>query len=82
MLFYFHFRRDKTMNYFSIMVEKRLKNDDDNDLDEEEKKKAKKEKKKKGDFVRTYICNLHVLGEWMVQKLWSGSNSCNQEIES
>ncbi|XP_043245513.1 general transcription factor IIF subunit 1-like isoform X1 [Amphibalanus amphitrite] len=50
-------KRDKIMNYFTVMVKKRLKNDEDVDEDSEglganEKKKAGK-KKKSGDFKLT-----------------------------
>ena len=48
-------RRDKTLNYFNIMLKKRVKNEDkDTELDEEEKTaktKAAKSKKKTKDFV-------------------------------
>ena len=48
-------RRDKTLNYFNIMLKKRVKNEDkDAELDEEEKvakTKAAKSKKKTKDFV-------------------------------
>ncbi|XP_076440482.1 general transcription factor IIF subunit 1-like isoform X2 [Babylonia areolata] len=48
-------RRDKTLNYFNIMLKKRVKNEDrDTELDEEEKtakSKASKSKKKNKDFV-------------------------------
>ncbi|OWF40841.1 general transcription factor IIF subunit 1-like [Mizuhopecten yessoensis] len=49
-------RRDKTLNYFSIMVRKRIKNEEDADnakLDEEEKVKEKSQKKKKQGFLLT-----------------------------
>ena len=48
-------RRDKTLNYFNIMLKKRVKNEDrDTELDEEEKAakaKASKSKKRNKDFV-------------------------------
>ncbi|XP_076440492.1 general transcription factor IIF subunit 1-like isoform X3 [Babylonia areolata] len=50
-------RRDKTLNYFNIMLKKRVKNEDrDTELDEEEKtakSKASKSKKKNKDFMLT-----------------------------
>ena len=42
-------RRDQTLNYFSIMVRKRVKNDEEADEVDEAEKKVKKSKKK--DFV-------------------------------
>ncbi|XP_050402078.1 general transcription factor IIF subunit 1 [Patella vulgata] len=48
-----HFnRRDKTLNYFNIMVKKRMKVDDGTEEQEEEKTTDKKKKKKK-DFMLT-----------------------------
>lgn len=48
-------RRDKTLNYFNIMLKKRVKNEDkDTELDEEEKaakSKASKSGKKRREFV-------------------------------
>ncbi|KAL8625653.1 hypothetical protein ACOMHN_043928 [Nucella lapillus] len=50
-------RRDKTLNYFNIMLKKRVKNEDkDTELDEEEKaakSKASKSSKKNKDFMLT-----------------------------
>ena len=55
----FDTRRDKTLNYFNIMLKKRVKNEDkDTELDEEEKAaktKASKSKKKNKDFVSMQI---------------------------
>ena len=52
-------RRDKTLNYFNIMLKKRVKNEDkDAELDEEEKAaktKTAKSKKKTKDFVSVQI---------------------------
>ncbi|KAK7100494.1 general transcription factor IIF subunit 1-like [Littorina saxatilis] len=50
-------RRDKTLNYFNIMLKKRVKNEDkDTELDEEEKaakSKASKSGKKRREFMLT-----------------------------
>jgi transcription initiation factor TFIIF subunit alpha len=51
--FYFDVRRDRTLNYFSVMVKKRLKNDTDEPEDTEAKEKKSKKGKKK-DFVSFY----------------------------
>ncbi|XP_059155268.1 general transcription factor IIF subunit 1-like [Physella acuta] len=47
-------RRDKTLNYFSIMVKKRIKKEEDHvDEDEDGKKGGKKSKKKDKDLILT-----------------------------
>lgn len=48
-------RRDKTLNYFSIMVRKRIKNEEDGDvkLEEGEKTKEKSKKSRKNEFQLT-----------------------------
>lgn len=48
----FYFRRDKTMNLFSVMLRKKLRPEDtDIDVDEGEEKKLKAKTKKEKDFV-------------------------------
>jgi len=39
-------RRNKVMNHFTVMLQKRLKNEDDEDLDEDDKNKGKKRNEK------------------------------------
>ncbi|ELT96775.1 hypothetical protein CAPTEDRAFT_225119 [Capitella teleta] len=46
-------RRDRTLNYFSVMVKKRLKNDPDEPDEAEAKAKVFKKKKGKKDFMLT-----------------------------
>lgn len=44
-------RRNKVMNHFTLMLQKRLKNEEDDDLDEDDKlkgKKGQKSRKSKG----------------------------------
>jgi len=53
-LFLFFFRRDKTLNYFSIMLRKRLKNSDGTEEVEEPDKKTKRKKSAKS-LVLAYI---------------------------
>ena len=48
------FRRDRTLNYFSVMVKKRLKKDEEEPEDPENKEKAKSKGKKKKDFVSNF----------------------------
>ncbi|XP_054274638.1 general transcription factor IIF subunit 1-like [Macrosteles quadrilineatus] len=43
-------RRNKVINYFSLMLRKRLRNDEDGDLDEEEGKTKRGNSKKSKDF--------------------------------
>ena len=59
LLLLFIIRRDKTINYFSIMVKKRLKNTDGSEaLDEDETdKKQKKGGKKKSSLVCNGYCS-------------------------
>ena len=57
------FRRDKTLNYFSVMLKRRLQNNgemDEADLDEEEKKLKSKSKSKKKDFVSVCFISLEM----------------------
>jgi hypothetical protein len=53
MKFYF-FRRNKIMNYFSVMVRKRMKNEDDGE-EEAEKPKGRKTGKKTGRFASSSL---------------------------
>lgn len=50
-----HFpRRNKVMNHFNLMLQKRLKNEEDEEIDEEEKgkgKKGAKNRKSKGYII-------------------------------
>ncbi|CAH0772597.1 unnamed protein product [Bemisia tabaci] len=53
-------RRNKVINYFSLMLRKRLRNEEDGDLEEEEeKKKTGKSKKKEKDL------KISEMDEWM-----------------
>ena len=56
-VYFHHHRRDRTLNFFSIMWNQRKKNEEEVlDLDElKKKKKSKKEKKTKKDFVSKFF---------------------------
>ena len=59
-----YFRRDKTLNYFSIMVRKRCRNDEDGDKagdDGEEGVKVTKSKSKGEDFVGSLGSSLSLI---------------------
>ena len=66
-------RRDRTLNYFSVMVKKRLKNETEDADDPETKEKTKKTKKSKGkDFVRgSLVFKINYRWEGVV---WVGSS--------
>lgn len=49
-------RRNKVIDYFSLMLRKRLRNEEDGELDEEETKaKRGNSKKSKGIFTNLYL---------------------------
>ena len=58
-------RRDKTLNYFSIMLKKRLNAEDDAELDGE-KSEVKGKKKKKSDLVCRKLNHLCLLFKFCI----------------
>jgi hypothetical protein len=56
-VFWFEFSRDKTLNYFSIMLRKRLKNTDGTEELDEGEEKEKKGKKSARSLVMNSLVN-------------------------
>lgn len=54
-------RRNKVIDYFSLMLRKRLRNEEDGELDEEETKaKRGNSKKSKGIFTNLYVVFIYL----------------------
>lgn len=70
------FRRDKTLNYFSIMLRKRLKNSDGTeDADEPEEKTKRKKASKSLVSSSLLLCFMNCIVNFTIPKL-PGSESC------